>query len=222
MNKIAAIFILFFASFQFSGAQNTEGHISYKIEFTANDSEMGDFMNMMQGSVMDLYYSDLFSRTDLKMGAMINSTTIMDLGSKKMLTLTSGMMGQFAVETTIPESEEAVDDDDFKVTLTTETKKIIGLNAKKAIVNTDEGESFEFWYTDDIQVDLKGQAMMSQNGIPGVLLEMVIKEDGFKMSFTALSYETKLSKKKELFSMAIPEGYVVKSAEEMITMPFGQ
>lgn len=221
MNKITAILILFLASFQFIGAQNLEGHISYKIDFTVDDSEMEEVMSMMQGSTMDLYYSNQFSRTDLNMGALINSTTIMDLGTNKTLTLTSGMMGNFAVQSTIPVDEEDAEDADFKVTLTTETKQIIGLKAKKAIIVTDEGETFEFWYTDDIQLNLKGQAMMSQKGIPGVLLEMVIMQDGFKMSFKALSYESKLAKKNQLFSLDVPEGYTLKSAEEMITMPFG-
>ncbi len=223
MKKLAALLLILFGTFQVVEAQKAEGHIAYKISFSTDDAETQAMLGMMNGSTMDLYFSDLKSRSEFKMGSMMTTTTIMDLETKKMLTLTSGMMGNNAIQGTIPEENEmdSADDDfeDFKVTLTSETKQIIGLKAKKAIVTTDDGQTWDFWYTDDISAEIKKQPMVIKIGIPGVLLEMVLNEGGMNMSFTATAFESKLSKKNDLFNMKVPEGYTVRSAEDMMKFP---
>ncbi len=217
MKNITAIIFLFLTTFQFVGAQNSEGHITYKIDFSTDDPETEAMLGMMNGSTLDLYFSNLNSRVEMKMGALMSTTTIMDLSTKKMLTLTSGMMGNNAIPGTIPENEEVEEDDDVKITLTSETKKILGLTAKKAIITVEDGKTFDFWYTDEISAKLLGQPMVKKNGIPGILLEMSLNESGMKMTFTAIAFENKLPKKNQLFNMDIPEGYIVRDAEEMMT-----
>lgn len=229
MKKIASFLILLFGTLQFIGAQTTEGHISYKIELSSDNPEMQMISAMANGSTMDIYFNKAKSRSEMKVGAFMNTTTIMDLDTKKMLTLTSGMMGKNAILGTVPENNETTkadqDSSKLKVTLTSETKEIIGLKAKKAIVSIEDGKTADFWYTDDIKVDLKGQAMVNKSGIPGILLEMVIDQGGFKMNFTAVAYESKLPKKNQLFDMEVPEGYTVREGEDMLKMMmpmFGQ
>lgn len=219
MKSITTVFIVLLGMFNFIGAQNMEGHISYKIEVSSDNPDIQPMLGMMNGSTMDLYFSDMNSRAELKMGTMITTTTILDLNSKKMLTLTSGMMGKNAIQGTIPENDEVEKEEDVKIRLTDETKKIIGLTAKKAIVILDDGQEFDFWYTDEIAANLKGQAMIKKHGIPGVLLEMVIDQNEFKMTFTATSFEKKLPKKHELFKMEVPEGYTVRKAEDLMKTP---
>lgn len=229
MKKFATLFILLFGTLQFVGAQTTEGHITYKIELSSDNPEMQMISAMANGSTMDLYFNKAKSRSEMKVGVFMNTTTIMDLDTKKMLTLTSGMMGKNAILGTVPENDEQTkaeqDSSKLKVTLTSETKEIIGLKAKKAIIATEDGKTVDFWYTDDIKVDLKGQAMVKKTGIPGVLLEMVVDQGGFKMNFTAIAYESKLPKNNQLFSMEVPEGYTVREGEELMKMMmpmFGQ
>lgn len=228
MKNTVVLLAVLFGMFQFVGAQNTEGHISYKVEVSSDNPEIQPMLGMMNGSTLDLYFSDMNSRTEMKMGSIANTTTIMDLNTKKMLTLTSGMMGRNAIQGTIPEPDESdkkgEEEDNFKIRLTSETKQIIGLNAKKAIVTVDNGKEFDFWYTDDIGTNLKGQAMIQKSGIPGVLLEMVIDQGPMKLNFTATAYEKKLPKKNQLFSMEVPEGYTVREGEDMLKMMqgFGQ
>lgn len=225
MKKLAALLVLFFATSQFVTAQNNEGHIAYTIAFSSDNPETQGMLGMMNGSTMNLYFNNLKSRSEFKMGGMITTTTIMDLETKKMLTLTSGMMGNNAIQGTIPnESEMDSKDDenpseDFKITLTSETKKIIGLTAKKVIVTLEDGKTVDFWYTEEIGAHLKSQPMLAKNGIPGLLLEMVLNQSGMNISFTATSFENKLPKKNQLFNMEIPEGYTVKSAEDMMKFP---
>ncbi len=223
MKKIVAILIVFLGMSQFAEAQIKEGHIAYKIDLSSDNPEMQPMLDMFDGSLLDLYFNDLNSRVDMKMGSMMSTTTIIDLKTNKMLTLTSGMMGKNAIQGTIPEKEEMETDEnpseDFKINLTSETKQIIGLKAKKAIVTTDDGVSFDFWYTDEIGPDMKNQPMINKDGIPGILLEMVLNESGMKMSFTATSFVSKLPKKQTLFSLDVPEGYTIRSAEEMMKVP---
>ena len=106
MKKITTILVVLLGMFNFVGAQNMEGHISYKVEVSSDNPEIQPMLGMMNGSTLDLYFSDMNSRSEMKMGSIANTTTIMDLKTKKMLTLTSGMMGKNAILGTIPEPDE--------------------------------------------------------------------------------------------------------------------
>lgn len=215
MKSITTVFIVLLGMFNFIGAQNMEGHISYKIEVSSDNPDIQPMLGMMNGSTMDLYFSDMNSRAELKMGTMITTTTILDLNSKKMLTLTSGMMGKNAIQGTIPENDEVEKEEDVKIRLTDEIKKIIGFTAKKAVITTKDGHVADFWYTEDISAKVSDHQMVKKHGIPGVLLEMTIEESDVKMSFTAISFESKLPKNNKLFEMEIPEGYTSTSIDDM-------
>lgn len=215
MKKLAFLLIVLFGIFPIVNGQNSEGHIKYKITASTDNPDLEPMLGMMDGSLLDLYYSDLKSRAEFKMGMMSTTTTIIDMGSRKMLTLIS--MGKSALVGTIPDDETIKDEqsEDYKISLTNDTKKIIGFTAKKAVITTKDGHVADFWYTEDISAKVSDHQMVKKHGIPGVLLEMTIEESDVKMSFTAISFESKLPKNNKLFEMEIPEGYTVTSIDDI-------
>ena len=70
----------------------------------------------------------------------------------------------------------------------------------------------------DIEIkDKRGLSMANQKGIPGFPVEFSMQQGPMLMSFTMTEYNKKVSGK-NLFDMTIPEGYVVKTAEELQEM----
>lgn len=207
-------------------AQLTEGKISYDMKYSSDDPEMAAYAGMMAGSSMTVYMKDKFSRADIKMGSMMELTTVVDTDTKDALMLMNiSMLGmkngtKFNLDDA---DEEEMDEEDFHVELTDETKEILGYSCKKAILEDVDGNEMYFWYTEDIQFNKEGNQYMRKE-VPGQPLEFEINADGLTINFEATSVETEISKKdaKTIFSMDIPEGYEEKSMEELKAMGRGQ
>ena len=134
--------------------QMTEGHISYKMEATSDNPDMQMAVSMMQGSTLDVYFKEKQTRAEMKMGAMMNMTTISNENNGEMLMLMSGMVGQNAIKSNLKELDSAqAEKPKTEVTLENETKVIEGYTCKKAIVTDEEGTESVFWYTEEISVD---------------------------------------------------------------------
>lgn len=194
-----------------------EGHLKYAIDIKGDDPQVEMMKSFFAGATMEMYFTDNFSRVDMNMGSMMTTKTIIDLKKEETLTLMSGMMGKIATSTKLEEidQEEAPK---FDVELIDETKEIAGLQCKKAIVTTEEGDELEMWYTNDIVIkDKRGLSMVNQNGIPGFPVEFSMQQGPMLMSFTLTAYDKKI-KDKSVFDMTIPEGYVEKTAEELQQM----
>jgi GLPGLI family protein len=124
------------------------------------------------------------------------------------------MMGtKNAVESKIESTESKPNDQTIEIT--TETKTISGYNCTKANVTTADGNTLVIWFTKDIVAFTQGQNYMNSK-IPGFPMEMTIVQDGLTIEFKATSVETKVDKK--LFKQSIPEGYEIKTEEEMKSM----
>jgi GLPGLI family protein len=202
-----------------ASAQMKEGHLKYSIEVTSDNPDMAMIVGMMQGSKMDIYFADNETRVDMEMGSMMKTITIADTDKKETLTLMSGMMGNTAIKQPIsnPEAEAEGEEDDIEVILEDETKDILGYNCKKAIIVDADGNESVFWYTDEIAINTEGQNVLSSK-IPGQPLQMEVPTNGMNMTMTAIEFTEKLKKKLKtsLFDMTIPEGYTVKSTEELM------
>lgn len=197
-------------------AQVTTGHFKYTIEMTSDNPEMAMGIAMMQGSTLDIFFKGNKSRTEMAMGSFMNTIVISDADKKESLTLMSGMMGNSAIRSTYEELEaqKGEDAETPEITVTEETKEILGYTCKKAVMTDEEGNESSFWITEDIAVNKEGQTMLS-NKMPGFPLEMEVNNNGMVMTMTAKEFNKKV-KDKKLFELTIPEGYTETSAEEMM------
>ena len=205
-------------------AQLKEGHVAYKIETSTDNPDMQMAVGMMQGSTMEVYFKDKFTRGEFKMGTMMTMTTVSNETTGDVLMLMSGMMGQTAIKSN---SNETAKDTvlnkkpNVDVTLTNETKVIEGYTCKKALITDDEGTVSTFWYTEEISAAKKGQSYLSED-IPGFPMQFEMNKGGMKMTMTVTKVDTKLSgKTSDLFNMTIPDGYTEMSLEQMKQMGMG-
>jgi GLPGLI family protein len=203
-------------------AQMTEGHIMYKIDASTDDPEMQMAISMLQGSTMDLYFKEKMTRSEMKMGTFMTVTTITDETEGSVLMLMSGMIGNNAIRSTMDELEaqkEKIEEPKYEVTLSDETKDIVGYTCKKATLISEDGTESIFWYTEDISVSKKGQNYLNEE-VPGFPMQFEINNGGLKMTMTVDQLDKKLDKKKaaSLFAMDIPEGYTEMSMEDLQMM----
>ncbi len=201
-------------------SQVTEGHISYKIDLTSDNPDMQSALSMMQGSMLDIYFMGPSTRAEMKMGSMMNVTSITNEKSGDVLMLMSGMIGFNAIKTTLRELEaQNQEAPKVEITLVGEKKDILGFECKKAILMDEQGNESTFWYTEEIVVSKKGQNYLNDK-VPGFPLEYDINNSGFKMTMTASSAEKSLKKneRNELFNLTVPEGYKEMSLEDLKNM----
>ena len=223
MKKILFSFALLLGSFTMNYAQITEGHVKYKIEVSTENPDMEMVVGMMQGSTLDIYFKEKMTRAEMKMGSMMNITTISDEKSGEILMLMSGMIGKKAISTSTEElqGETEVEKPTYEVELVDETKEIAGYTCKKAILTDEDGNENIFWYTEEIEVSKKGQSYLNEN-VPGYPMQYEINNNGFVMGMTVTEIKEELSKAElKLFNMDIPDGYAEMTMEELQQMGMG-
>jgi GLPGLI family protein len=174
---------------------------------------------MMQGSTLDVFFKEKATRAEMKMGSLMNITTISNETSGDVLMLMSGMIGQNAVKTTTTELDAQNEEKPkYEVNLVDESKTIEGYSCKKAILTDEEGNESVFWYTEEINISKKGQSYLNED-VPGFPMQYDLNNNGMKMTMTVASLEKKLDKKSaSLFEMTIPEGYKEMTMEDLKTM----
>lgn len=210
-----------------SWAQMKEGSVQYDMEFNSNDPEMAMAIMMMTGSTMKMYFKEDASRVEVAMGSMMNMVTVSDEKEKKaMLLMSIPMMSMNQGTIATLEEMEGLKSDETKtpeIQLVKGKKKILGYKCKKAITVDESGNEAIFWYTDKIVVNTKGQSYLNEK-VPGLPLEYEINQNGMVVKMTAKEVSESLSneEKGSLFTLAIPEGYDVKTLEEMMSMGGGE
>lgn len=223
MKKLLLSLTLIVGSITVNYAQIKEGHVTYKIDISTENPDMEMVVGMMQGSTLDIYFKEKMTRAEMKMGSMMNMTTISDEKSGKLLMLMSGMIGKKAISTTTEElsSKDEKEKPKYEVELVDETKEIAGYKCKKAILTDEEGNESTFWYTEEIEVSKKGQNYLNEN-VPGYPMQYEINNSGLVMGMTVTNITKELSKSDlKLFDMAIPEGYAEMTMEELQQMGMG-
>lgn len=223
MKKLLLSLTLIIGSITVNYAQIKEGHVTYKIDISTENPDMEMVVGMMQGSTLDIYFKEKMTRAEMKMGSMMNMTTISDEKSGKLLMLMSGMIGKKAISTTTEElsSKDEKEKPKYEVELVDETKEIAGYKCKKAILTDEEGNESTFWYTEEIEVSKKGQNYLNEN-VPGYPMQYEINNSGLVMGMTVTNITKELSKSDlKLFDMAIPEGYAEMTMEELQQMGMG-
>lgn len=206
-----------------SWAQMKEGSIKYDMAFSSDDPEMSMAIMMMSGSTMNMFFKEEASRVEIAMGSMMNMVTVSDEKDKKAMLLMSIPMMSMNQGTiaTLEEMESLKSDETTlpEVQLVKGKKKILGYKCKKAITVDESGNEATFWYTDKIEVNKKGQSYMNDK-VPGLPLEYEINQNGMIVKMTAKEITESLTAEQTstLFKLEIPEGYEVKTLEEMMSM----
>ena len=196
-----------------ASAQITEGHLKYKIDVSSDedDPQLALYTSMMQGFVMDVFFSQEGTRIELSMGVGVTAdiVTVVDIKSEDVLMLMGEMMGKKAVATTISEINEANGKErtEMDVSLTDETKEIAGYECKKVLTVDEDGNEITYWYTEEIVINMVGQHNFN-NKIPGGVMEFQLDKNGMVMTYTVVEVSEGLDKSPEgIFSTTIPEGY---------------
>ena len=199
-------------------AQLSEGHLSYKLNFTSSDPQMSQMTGMLDGSTMDVYFKGQAARSEMKMGTIMTVTTIATEANDNILMLMDGMVGKKAILQSMEEmNEQEEEQPDYEVEITDETKKILDYTCQKAIFTDEEGNEMTMWFTKDIVINKKGQRYMSEK-IEGVPLEFEMKQNGMTMKFTATQVEDKLTAKNDYFNQEVPAGYELMDKEALKKM----
>jgi GLPGLI family protein len=217
-NFILTVFVFLSVTFSLK-AQLTEGHFTYTIEASSENPDMQMVTGMMQGSTLDIHFKDKITRSEMKMGSMMNIVTVSNENSGEILLLMSGMIGKNAILMTTEEVEALSEGKpEMNVELLDETKTIEGYLCKKAVLSDENGGESIFWYTEEIEISKVGQTYLNKE-VPGFPMEYDLNNNGLKMTMTVSKFEKKLDKNiKSLFDMNIPEGYKTLTLEELEKM----
>jgi GLPGLI family protein len=102
---------------------------------------------------------------------------------------------------------------DMEIEYTGETRNIAGLNCQKAIIRlTDDNESFEVYYTNDIKLVNPNMTNPYKN-IDGVLVEFQLSMSGLKMKFTAEKFESSINH--ALKELVLPKNSIEVTRDQM-------
>ena len=217
-NFILTLFLALSVTYSLK-AQLTEGHFTYTIEASSENPDMQMVTGMMQGSTLDIHFKDKITRSEMKMGSMMNIVTVSNENSGEILLLMSGMIGKNAILITTEEVEALSEGKpEMNVELLDETKTIEGYLCKKAVLSDENGGESIFWYTEEIEISKVGQTYLNKE-VPGFPMQYDLNNNGLKMTMTVSKFEKKLDKNiKSLFDMNIPEGYKTLTLEELEKM----
>lgn len=203
--------------------QRTSGQVSYDVFVSADDPEVQSWAENMEGSILELYFHEGKVKSELFMGDFMSTTTTIEQGNDTALVLLDGMMGQIAMKSTEEDmsEEQRLAMSKRDVELVDETKEIMGYECKKAIVTGADDKETVIWYTTEI-VPAYREGQYLYEDIPGVPLEIHSSWGKMNLKMVAFEYNKKIRKPEKVFSMEIPSGYVLKTAEEMKQMRGGR
>jgi len=214
--KIITLLTTFIFTVGFLFAQ--EITVKYDITMKSDDPEVQAQLGMMQGSTLQVFSKGNKSRTEMSMGGLMTTTTILDSDKKKGVLIMDGMLGKQA-STFDEEMNETEDtDENLEVELVDETKEILGYTCKKAIIYTEDDVELVYWYTEDVVATDGSLNKYVKKEVPGFALEFSVEQPQMTMVFVATEFKQKVKETKGMFDIKIPEGYTEKSFEEMSNM----
>jgi GLPGLI family protein len=191
-------------------AKDFKGIITYKVSITG--SGVTDEVKAMMPKTMVLMIKDEKSRSEMVMG-MGKTIVLTDAGTETSTVLLDMMGQKMAIQSTKEDIQKELDESpEYSVEKTSDTKQILDYTCKKAIIKSDDGMEITVYYTDELGTGSTYFDDPQFRQIDGLMLEFEIPNEGMTMKFTAISVEKKNVSDSEF---EIPEGYEVKSKEEM-------
>lgn len=206
-------------AFTFAGFSQKGVYVKYETEIDAAGEEGEMMAMMMNGSTMEVASSAEKTYTKTNMGTMMTMEMEMDIDGNEMTIFMTGMMGNMAFQGNPYDlaAEEEEETEEPELELVDETKEILGVKCKKAVLTDSEGNQSIYWYTEDFNRP-KGMDQMP-NGIPGLCLEFEVVNEAMTMRYTAIEFDDKV--KMVNYAVEIPEGVEVGSLEDMKMMGMG-
>jgi len=206
-----------------ASAQINQGRVSYDLVFSSDDPQTSGYISQMEGSTLEIYFIGEQVRSEMYMGEFMTTINIMEKNKDTVLTLLDGMMGKIAMKTTEDdlEDEQKLAMSERQVELVEGSKEIMGYACKKALITTTDGKESVVWYTPEILPSYReGQFLIEE--VPGLPLEMTASWGKMDITCVAFEFTKKLKKPEKLFDAAIPDGFTLRTAEEMKQMRGGR
>tara|TARA_R110002072_G_scaffold251518_2_gene410388 strand:+ start:10203 stop:10880 length:678 start_codon:yes stop_codon:yes gene_type:complete len=204
------LFIILVLGTQLSFSQMSEGVIQYSIDIEAADTSLKSRQTagLLYNSMMKIFFTKDLLRIDYKMGEMTDMKMIIDYDRNASLSLVENNQGKFAILKKADELEYQNErDENSTIKLFNDTKKVLGYTCKKAVV-TSNGLKTVYWYTDQINIDFKGQEFFDKK-IPGFPMVFTTIQGGMKMSYQVSNLLDFVENKTDVFSTIPPAGYQV-------------
>ncbi|RMG25264.1 MAG: hypothetical protein D6730_11215 [Bacteroidetes bacterium] len=199
-----------------NNAAVSEGAITYVLDMESDEiPAMAQFM--LNGSGMVMRFKGDFVRTEFNM-SMMSNTTIIDGAKNEGLILMSVMGQNWAIKMDKQMLEQQNEQqEEAKIVYSDETKKIAGYTCKKATIETKDG-ALTMYYTEKIQP--KNMNTQYTNArLKGAPLQFEMKMDAANTVITMIAKEVSTDKQDpSLFSLEVPDGYEVKTMEELQSM----
>jgi GLPGLI family protein len=150
----------------------TEGRIEFQI--TYGQQEVGGYSASLLPAKMTMEFRDNMVKNTIQGGmGFFNLVNLSDLNNYQFITYLKFIDKRYIYKGDKNETPCCFAlMDGMDIEFTRQTKEIIGFDCKKAIASFPDGsiESFDIWYTEDLQLD-KPNGNTPFRKIPGVLLE---------------------------------------------------
>lgn len=196
--------------------QSTKGAIEYKLSTVMIDSSYKIIQNvdLFPGSYLHIYFMEKKTRLELNLEKGFKITLIADYYKDKGLRLFQSEKTKLAMECKASEAQlNQSTSGGERIELLNETKDILGYSCKKAIVRTDSTETV-YWYTDQIKFNFSGLNIISSS-FPGFPMQFSTFSNGMLMTFEAVKVENDIRDEKNIFSLDVPEGYILTDEESL-------
>jgi GLPGLI family protein len=207
--------VVLFSTAVFS--QDVKGKVTYDVFVSSDDPATSAYVDQMDNSLLEIYFSEGKVRTNFFMGEMMTTMSTSIEGKDTALVLLDGMMGKIAMKVTEndmgDERRMAMEKKQVEL-IDGETKEVMGYNCNKAIITGADEEESIVWYTTEIVPSFRKGDYLHED-IPGLPLEMNTKYGKMDLKFVAFEFKNKVKKEDEVFSLEVPEGFTLKTMEEM-------
>ncbi len=198
------------------GTGMTEGRIEFQI--TYQQQEIGGFSASLLPAKMIMEFRDNMVKNTIQGGmGFFNLVNVSDLNNYQFVTYLKFIDKKYIFKWDKNETPCCFGlMDEMNIEFTGETKEIIGLACKNAIASFPDGgiESFDIWYTDELQLH-KPNGNSPFQKIPGVLLEFNTILGNANMHMVAMRFDgTRIPAR--IFDL--PKNYTQVSKLEMETI----
>lgn len=213
MKQIILSTLFIISSFMGFTSPSFEGEIDFKISYKNLPEEMGMYKAMLPKKSRVLIKNE-WSKIQQNMGILMKMDIIFNSKTNTSLTLINAMGKKFAVESA--DTAAKMDKSSFTLTKKDEVKIIAGYKCKKVVMTDSTGNSFLFWVTDKLPAYKNSN--LPDIDLGGFPMEYSIENNGMNVKMTAYKVTEKSIEDSEF---TLPEGYEIKTAEELGEMMQG-
>lgn len=212
--KLFLIFILLIGNYY---AQIREGILTYKVELSSENNEMKDALVMFANSNLTIYFDAYRTRSEMRLGNVINMITISNLLTEEVIILKNSIQSKSAIKSSLLDYKMMIDTSNTNEQILDTTKMIINFECHQVIVKDIFGQPDYFWFTKDIYINTIGHNYIQQTN-DGIPLEFDLIYNGLKMHLKAIRFNADLTNynSEELFSTEIPNDYTIVKKEDLI------